>query len=568
MQKTIKTIAFSTIAMSQIFSAAAAADNEQPSKDHTTLLISTEQECVAYGPHRQNCDSPFLNLEFGAKRDIWTFSFAAENNNVTELTAGFEKHNLTLDIGLFDVEHPVTMHFNDGLNRSFAPITLDNSLAKQTIYDQIGIRLGYTHALSDRWSAAMNVTASQSRYMYMGHELSPNIRSRENILNLAHANDFYPMETIDALKNIGDIRDHVNINTSNTSLSALMNGQRPEINIDVDLDLPEISKRGQNFAVFATWLYMEHNHGWDKLRHSIDSKKLAEQYNDARSKIVDPVNDLSIPSDFTANITEALSQYLSPEKAGEIAAELGTDLQSALDKLKDNANGINTISAKQINQKIAEVITDLRGKLNAEIMQNPDKYYPAYRDTVEHIQALHKDYQTRSNTPSLHSTFELAYDGDALDWRVGAVWNKISSGALDSVDETRYGLYSITDWQISDKWAYQNVIAADYFENYLGIENLQNGHALFYNRLSYDVHRNVTAYVALGASAEAVDGAFATTEVGARGCWDFGAKKGQLCAQGAYETVESLDIIADQELDLGRVRDNGYKASLVYQLTF
>lgn len=483
------------------------------------------------------------------------------------MTLGLSKYNLSVDIGLFEVEHPVISHFASGPNRMMAPITLDNPLAQKTISDQIGIKIGYQYAFSDKWSARFDAAASQSKYMHMSRPaLTPNIQSRDNLLSLFHMNEFYPDQYMNDLKKLGNLRDIVDINITGADLPNLINGNKPQLDISLNANLPEISKRGQHYAVFAAWLHLEHNGGWKDLTKAVDAQKLAQRYNDFRQDKLDQINAIKLPSDMQGDIINALSQIMPEDRAAEYANKIGSALQDMLDDAKGDANAIKKLTPQQIKKKVNEVVADLQGELNEEIYAHPEKYYTAYRDTLDQLQGMLKSYQTASDTPSLHANIELSYDGQAVDWRLGALWNKLETGALDGAAETRIGLYSILDWRFADKWAYQNIISVVYYQNHLGLEGLENGNVLLYNRLSYDINSNITAYIAAGGAAEGVEGAFATGEFGAQGCWNVGGV--QLCAQAAYEAVEGLDIIAEKEMQINRFRDSGQRYSLSYQIAF
>jgi hypothetical protein len=397
--------------------------------------------------------------------------------------------------------------------------------------------------------------------MYFDRNLSADIYGTDNVHSLLRQNELYPKRYMAAVRNIEvpEVEPY--------SLNDLRNGIAPRVDLsDLKHNLNELklSEHGQNFAKFAAWLHLEHSDGWDDIIDSVDTEKIAQKYNQIRTSTLDDVNGVELPDNLQQEILDRLGDYVSEEQAQQFEGLL----QDALSDLQEDANGSNTISAEQVKDKVTEVIEGLQGQLNDEIMSNPDVYYEIYRDTLRHLQGLYKSYQTASDTPSLHANIEISRLGEDLDWRLGANWNQLASGSIETVAEERMGIYSVLDWRFAQDWAYQNIASVDYYKNHLGLEGTDSASALFYNRISYDVNDMVTAYVAAGASAEPIDGAFITAEIGARSCWSFMQNKSQICAQGAYEQNKSIDVAGKEFMGIEDAEGSGTKLSLTYQMTF
>ena len=396
--------------------------------------------------------------------------------------------------------------------------------------------------------------------MHFGNDLSPQIYGRENAHALLAKNEIYPERYIAAVENfeLPQIESY--------TVDDFRAGRVPQIylsDLKDNLETFRLSEHGQNFAKFAAWLHLEHGKGWRDVARSIDAHKIAQAYNNFRANTVDDINGLSLPDNLQQEIMDRLGDYIS----GDQAAEIEDMLQNALSGLKDEANSTKPITAKEIRAKLDEVFAGLQNELNDEILSNPDVYYPIYRDTLRHMQDLYKSYQTVSDTPSYHANIEIARYGEDVDWRLGALWNQLASGSSETVAEERYGLYSILDWRFADKWAYQNITALDYYKNHLGLEGIDSGSALFYNRLSHAFNNGITPYIALGASAEPVDGAFITGEIGAMYAWQI-KDEAQLMLQVAYEENKAIDVGGKEFMGIEDAEGHGTKVNLTYQMSF
>ncbi len=580
-----------------------------PTQPSAHLIISHEQECSKVSTLSEQCfqidqltlkaSNHWLHSTIELKNTSNDSALFSNNDKIHEFTVGIHSNSATLDLGLYDLKHPVHDFFDE--NRMIAPISLDKSLRQQSIKSQAGIRAFKRFDLSDSWSVSTSISASKTRNDFFPSNDKPaEIYGQQNRLTLLGANDLslddagkllqsFEAQTQETITGIIDT-----IRQDENSL-ALQSLQELIQNIEADEDvadsirgdlagfilsdegrdiadqietitgqisgLPdiqgavensELSQTAKDFTQLASWLYLRSESKRNDIVNSINYNRIANDINNY--ELSDKIQ--------SSDILPYFEEYLSPEEIEIFETTFDEQLAILQGQLDENA----TIDPAQLRCMVKDAVDEFYTDLDKSIKDDPQRYHSLLNQNLQHITDLHDVYQDKT---TYYANAEIRYEGDNHDWRFGLHGHKRQSDFLTT--EERYGLYSISSWDISDKLNLTSILSLDYYKNRYGYkqsddEDNIDGNILVYERLKYDINNNVSVYGAIGGTATLLDGAFLTAEFGAQACTQ--ALGGDLCVHGAYEQNKSLDGYEHRIFDVESAKGTGTKLGVTYEYSF
>lgn len=562
------------------------------------LIVSYEEECSQRSTLIERCLYS-QRVDLNAHNSIFHFSSEFRNStqmenlfsndsDIKKVVVGLHGETTVLNIGLFDIEHPIQTYFDSDLKT--APISLDKSLRDQAIESQVGIQASKLFRFNDRWSLSATVMASKTNEHFINSShLDSNIYGQANMVKLLRANEISEQDVrtlandFEAYNRIGDgYRYQGNVPDigtvdEDTDPSVLRDpldqlGQhladeaRNFVGQNVNGYAANLSKEGQNFAELVGWIYLRSQGRRDEIINSVDYNQVADRLNQGVQRAIEEGQSVSVPDDFSNRITghelfSQLSDYLSAQDVERFEARLREELAA----LQGGAYEDVKISGAQLKALARETLEKLYQDLDDKIKGDPSLYHTLIDNNVEHLKDAHNLYQ---NKMTYYANTELRYTSDNHDWRFGVQAHRRESDFLAT--EERYGMYSIYHWNMTEKTDYTNITSIDYYINRYGIKDGENDYEdaniLMYHRLQHRFNDHVSVYMAAGATATILDGAHLTAEFGANACDDI--LGGELCVYGAYEENKTIDGYEQRYLDVDPLDGHGMKAGITYEYEF